>query len=208
MNSGVRFESVDPSVVRSIKQVDLLKAWLRLCVSGRSAAPSIADFVPDRMAEEQADLVYYRVDWNDRTPRIVIDRDGSRIAEAYGAAGDDHYGQDLATFLGPEVSAHVLPAYLESIRRVRPVYTIADVEDVVGHLVACERLLLPFSDGGAVNRLIASVKTISEDGRFQIRNLLHGGDRQPTFRLRGVVDREVKRRPAAGAIPDGDVIEL
>ncbi len=68
-------------------------------------------------------------------------------------------------------------------------------------------MLLPFSDGDSVSHVIASLKTISEDGNFEIRNLLRGNDMLPTPRLRAVIDRDLFHR-APGRIPAGDIIEF
>jgi hypothetical protein len=88
-----------------------------------------------------------------------------------------------------------------------PVYTIANIDDSYGRIVAYERLLLPFSDGGGVTHVIASLKTISEDGGFEIRNLMRGNDTLPTPKLRTVIDRDLFHR-APGRIPSGDLIEF
>ena len=92
-------------------------------------------------------------------------------------------------------------------RRALPVYTIANIDDIYGRIVAYERLLLPFSEGGHVTHVIASLKTISEDGGFEIRNLMRGNDALPTAKLRAVIDRDLFHR-APGRIPAGDVIEF
>jgi hypothetical protein len=73
--------------------------------------------------------------------------------------------------------------------------------------VAYERLLLPFSDSEGVTHVIASLKTISEDGGFEIRNLMRGNDALPTAKLRAVIDRELFHR-TLGRIPSADVIEF
>ena len=88
-----------------------------------------------------------------------------------------------------------------------PVYTIANIDDIYGHIVAYERLLLPFADGGEVTHIIASLKTISEDGGFEINNLMRGNDTLPTPKLRAVIDRDLFHR-APGRIPAGDVLEF
>jgi hypothetical protein len=100
-----------------------------------------------------------------------------------------------------------MPVYHECVRRALPVYTIANIDDVYGRIVAYERLLLPFSQGAQVTQVIASLKTISEDGGFEIRNLLRGNDALPTVKLRAVIDRDLFHR-APGRIPAGDVIEF
>jgi len=88
-----------------------------------------------------------------------------------------------------------------------PVYTISSIDDSYGRIVAYERLLMPFSQGGNVTHLIASLKTISEDGGFEIRNLMRGNDALPDAKLRTVIDRDLFHR-APGRIPAGDVIEF
>jgi hypothetical protein len=67
--------------------------------------------------------------------------------------------------------------------------------------------VLPFSDAGAVTHAIASLKTISEDGGFEIRNLMRGNDTLPRPILRAVIERDLFHR-APGRIPSGDVIEF
>ena len=67
--------------------------------------------------------------------------------------------------------------------------------------------MLPFSDGGSVTHIIASLKTISEDGGFEIKNLMRGGDKLPVPKLRAIIDRDLFHR-APGRIPSGDVLEF
>ena len=67
--------------------------------------------------------------------------------------------------------------------------------------------MLPFSDGGSVTHIIASLKTISEDGGFEIKNLMRGNDKLPVPKLRTIIDRDLFHR-APGRIPSGDVLEF
>ena len=55
------FESANPSVVKSIKQRDLLNTWLRLYARDQSM-PRIEEYQPARIEDELPDLVYYTVD--------------------------------------------------------------------------------------------------------------------------------------------------
>jgi hypothetical protein len=66
---------------------------------------------------------------------------------------------------------------------------------------------LPFSGGDAVTHVIASLKTISKDGGFEIKNLMRGNDTLPTPKLRAVIDRDLFHR-MPGRIPPYDVIEF
>ena len=197
------FESANPSVVKSIKQRDLLNTWLRL-YAREQLMPRIEEYQPTRLADELADLVYYTVDAAQSPPRLTIQSEGTRMSSAYGNTGK---GRHLDEYLGPRLIPIVMPVYHECLKRALPVYTIANIDDIYGRIVAYERLLLPFSEGGQVTHVIASLKTISEDGGFEIKNLMRGNDSLPTPKLRAVIDRDLFHR-APGRIPAGDVIEF
>jgi hypothetical protein len=199
----VEFESANPTIVKSIKQRDLLNTWLRL-YAREQLMPRIEEYQPERFADELPDLVFYTVDTAQAPPRLLIDSDGTRMSSAYGYTGKGRYLDD---YLGPRLVPVVMPVYYECVRRALPVYTISNIDDTYGRIVAYERLLMPFSQGGNVTHLIASLKTISEDGGFEIRNLMRGNDTLPTAKLRSVIDRDLFHR-APGRIPAGDVIEF
>jgi hypothetical protein len=199
----VEFESANPTIVKSIKQRDLLNTWLRL-YAREQLMPRIEEYQPERFADELPDLVFYTVDTAQAPPRLLIESDGTRMSSAYGYTGKGRYLDD---YLGPRLVPVVMPVYYECLRRALPVYTISSIDDIYGRIVAYERLLMPFSQGGNVTHLIASLKTISEDGGFEIRNLMRGNDTLPTAKLRTVIDRDLFHR-APGRIPAGDVIEF
>jgi hypothetical protein len=56
----MEFENADPSVVRSIRQRDLLNTWLRAAGKHRPL-PLAGDFQPDRVADEMVDMMEYEV---------------------------------------------------------------------------------------------------------------------------------------------------
>lgn len=200
---GMDFESANPTVVKSIKQRDLLNTWLRLYARGQEL-PAMAEYQPERMQDELPDLVFYTVDAAPNPPRLTIESNGTRMASAYGHTGK---GRLLDEYLGPRLAPVVMPVYHECIRRRLPAYTIAHIDDVYGRIVAYERLLLPFSGGGEVTHIVASLKTISEDGGFEIKNLMRGNDKLPVPKLRTIIDRDLHHR-APGRIPRGDVLEF
>ncbi len=196
------FESANPTVVKSIKQRDLLNTWLRLYAPAQRL-PCKAAFQPARIEDELPDLVYMTVEGT-TPPRLIIDSDGTRMSMAYGNTGRGKY---LDEYLGPRLTPIVIPIYQCCLERALPVYTVSHVDDATGRIVAYERLLLPFSDSEGVTHVIASLKTISEDGGFEIRNLMRGNDALPTAKLRAVIDRELFHR-SPGRIPSADVIEF
>lgn len=197
------FESANPSVVKSIKQRDLLNTWLRL-YAREQKLPRVGEYQPERLADELAELVYYTVDAAAQPPRLTIQSDGTRASHAYGHTGKGKY---LDEYIGPRLVPVVMPVYYKCIAVGLPVYTIANIDDSYGRIVAYERLLLPFSEGTGVGHVIASLKTISEDGGFEIKNLMRGNDALPTPKLRTVIDRDLFHR-APGRIPSGDQIEF
>ena len=199
----MEFVSANPAIVKSIKQRELLNCWLRLYAKS-SHLPQIADYHPDRLADEAADLVYYTVTGDGEKLRLIIDSDGTRMSNAYGTTGRGRY---LDEYVGSKLEPIVMPVYHECIRRGLPVYTISKVDDLYGREVDYERLLLPFSDGDGVNRILASLKTISDDGNFEIRNLMRANDVLPHSVVRTVIDRELFHKPP-GRIAPGDTIEF
>jgi hypothetical protein len=201
--SALEFESAKPSVVKAIKQRDLLNTWLRLYAREQSM-PRIEEYQPARFEDELPDLVFFTVDVAPEPPRLTILSDGTRMSNAYGHSGK---GKFLDDYLGARLAPIVLPLYYQCIKRALPVYTISNIDDAYGRIVAYERLLLPFSEGGDVTHIIASLKTISEDGGFEIRNLMRGNDSLPTPKLRAVIDCDLFHR-APGRIAAGDVIEF
>lgn len=199
----MEFESANPSIIRSIKQRDLLNTWLRL-YAREQKLPRLEDYQPARLADETPDLVYYTVDATQTPPRLTIQSDGTRMSTAYGHTGKGRY---LHEYLPSKLVDVVMPVYYECVIRGLPVYTISNVDDIYGRIVAYERMLLPFSEGGNVTHVLASLKTISEDGGFEIKNLMRGNDALPTPKLRAIVDRDLFHR-APGRITPSDVIEF
>ncbi|CAN5510425.1 hypothetical protein BH11PSE4_BH11PSE4_07110 [soil metagenome] len=197
------FASASPAVVRSIRQRDLLNGWLRL-YARQQQAPQLTEYNPERLDDELQDLVYYTIDNTPQPPRLTIDSNGTRMSLAFGNTGK---GRFLDEYLGPILGPVILPAYYACIDRVLPTYTVSMIDDVNGRAVAYERLLMPFSDGHTVNHIVASLKTISEDGGFEIRNLLRGHQSVPTPKVRAVIDHDLFHR-IPGPIDAGDVIEF
>jgi hypothetical protein len=199
----LEFESAGPSVVKSIKQRDLLNTWLRLFARSR-LIPRLSEYQPARIEDERPDMVIYTVDTRAEPPRLTIQSDGTRMSAAYGNTGKGRY---LDEYLGARLAPIVMPVYYACIARRLPAYTIANMDDIYGRAVAYERLLLPFSDDGSVTHIIASLKTISEDGGFEIKNLIRGNDKLPVPKLRTIIDRDLFHR-APGRIASGDVLEF
>jgi hypothetical protein len=204
------FESADPSVVRSIKQRDLLNAWLR-AVDKRRALPALADYQPDRIADEQPDMMSFDVAGAADHARFLITHEGARLTATY---GNEHIDPDKRTnrylddAIGPERYARVVAPYRACLMRKRPTYSVSMVQDPDGKDVSYERLLLPFGSADAVEQIIGSYKSISIDGGFKIDNLMGVKPRTtPVSIINAVIDLDFVRGTGGRRASD-DVIEL
>jgi hypothetical protein len=208
----MEFQNASPSIVKSNKQRDLLNAWLRL--HEKTPRPALADFEPDRLAEEQRDIVYYRVSTTATGPRFMVNSDGSRLAQGYGRVNDGNKGTWLDEYIEPELLPITLPVYIECARRGLPVYSVSKIIDVRGQTIDYERLLLPFFENGNVSDMLMSGKLISEASRFELNNLFRVREKLPVPMVRAVIDQSlaapaVERQHGAGASDAvADIVEL
>jgi len=165
----MEFESASPSVVRSVKQRDLLNAWLR-AFDKRGALPRLDDYRPDRIADELAEMMGFDVIGAGDQARFLITQEGARLTATYGNEHIDpakRTNRYLDDAIGPQRYARVLPSYLACLTRRRPTYSVTMVQDADGKDVSYERLLLPFGSADAVEQIVGSYKAISIEGRFQ-----------------------------------------
>lgn len=206
----MRFESANPSVVRSVKQRDLLNAWLRTLRSGRTL-PALANYQPDRIADEAADMMGFNVEGEGDTARFLITLEGSRLTATYGNEHTDpgkRTNRYLDDAIGPERYARVVPSYRACLARRRPTYSVSMLHDADGKDVSYERLLLPFGSAVDVEQIVGSYKAISIEGGFKINNLMGVRSRAtPVSVINAVIDLDLVR-PAAGRGAADDLIEL
>src|SRR6266851_4237788 len=170
----MEFTSANPSVVRSVRQRDLLNAWLR-ALGQRHALPALGDYQPERIADELADMMGFDVEGFGDNARFVITQEGSRLTATY---GNEHIDPDKRTnrylddAIGPARYARVVPSYRACLVRRRPTYSVSMVQDPDGKDVSYERLLLPFGRADTVEQIVGSYKAISIEGGFKIDNLM------------------------------------
>jgi hypothetical protein len=206
----MKFESANPSVVRSIKQRDLLNTWLR-ALRKPHPLPVVTDFQPDRISDELADMMRFNVEGEGCGVRFVITQEGVRLTATY---GNDHIDPDerinryLDDAIGPDRYARVVASYLACLAHRRPTYSVSMVLDPDGKEVSYERLLLPFGSAGKVEQIVGSYKAISIDGGFKVTNLMGVQPRTvPVSVINAVIDLELARRPIGTGAAE-DIIEL
>ena len=206
----MQFTSADPSVVKSIKQRELLNHWLR-AAARHHRLPLIHDFQPRRFGEELADMMEFDVAGAGDSARFVITHEGSRLTATY---GNDHVDPSKRTnrylddAIGPERYAGVIELYRACLTHLRPVYSISTVQDADGKDVSYERLLMPFGSNDVVTRIIGSFKSISIEGGLKISNLMGLRPKaEPAILVRAIINRAFVPTPANAHSP-GEIIEL
>ena len=206
----MRFDSADPSVVRSIKQRDLLNAWLRAAVKLRTL-PVLGDYQPDRIADERADMMSFDVTGQADSARFLITHEGATLTATSGNEDVDpgkRTNRYLDDAIGPERYARVVAPYRVCLMRRRPTYSVSKVQDPDGKDVSYERLLLPFGNADAVEQIIGSYKSISIDGGFKIDNLMGvTAKATPVSVINAVIDLDFAPGTGGSRTSD-DVIEL
>jgi hypothetical protein len=204
------FRSANPSIIRSVKQRDLLNAWLR-AFDRRGSLPRREDYRPERIADEFADMMGFDVVGSGNQARFLITQEGSRLTTTY---GNEHIDPDKRTnrylddAIGPQRYARVLPSYLACLAHRRPTYSVAMVQDADGKDVSYERLLLPFGSADAVEQIVGSYKAISIEGGFKIRDLMGAGSKPvPESVINAVIDQTMSVSMSRHAAAD-DLVEL
>lgn len=206
----MEFTRANPSIVRSVKQRDLLNAWLRALGKGR-ALPMLAEYRPERIADELVDMMGYDVEGDGDGARFLITQEGTRLTTTYGNEHIDpakRTNRYLDDAIGPQRYASVIPSYRACLAHRRPTYSISMVQDADGKDVSYERLLLPFGSAGKVEQIVGSFKAISIEGKFKVANLMGiTFSTTPVSVVRAVIDLDFVPGEAVQH-PSDDVIEL
>lgn len=206
----MEFTSSDPSVVRSIKQRELLNAWRRAS-RPHTPLPLLGDFQPERVTEELADMMRFDVVREGNRARFLITQEGARLTTTYGndhIAPAERTNRFLDDAIGPERYANVVTLYQACLTYRRPTYSISTVQDADGKDVSYERLLLPFGGNDTVEQIVGTYKSISIEGGFKINNLMGLTPKAvPVIQIRAIIDRDVPATQIGAHSPD-DVIEV
>ena len=200
----MQLESVNPSVVRSIRQRDLLQAWIRLFAARGGEPPRFDDYNPDQLDEELPELMYYDVDHQGSAPRFKIAHEGRRFRDVFGVTGVGQYLDQIEGFTLTEATHNL---YREACLRRLPAYSSALVEDRDGRPVTWERLLLPFCEDGRVTVLMASLKPVSTEGRFESRDLMANNHAERRYQVYAIIDQGLTAgRTTRRGGPDEEIV--
>jgi len=191
-------EERDVSVIRSVRQQEFVRTWQR-SFARRGSCPAYAEFGLSRAEDEIPDLMLFRVCYESGEPRFKIELDGARIAAAWGLSGR---GQYVDQAVGARRWSSAKELYHLCVVRALPVFSISEVKDLEGREVLHERLLLPFSEEGVVTQILASLKSISIEGKFHNEMLLSRNEGR-SYLVRAVISSA--SRPVGNVVAD-DVV--
>lgn len=203
----MNFEHAAPSIVRSVRQLDLLNSWFHAIPPGRQL-PRLSDYRPSRITDELINMMAFDVIGDGDDARYLIVHEGERLTVTY---GNDYPERDrnatrfLDDAIGPRRYELVVPSYRTCIRSSRPTYTVGLVKDADGREVSYERLLLPFTSTQRVEHIIGSYIAISTEGRFQVRNLMSIDVEVPVSVVCAIIGPPPPPTPRSSQ--DGDVVE-
>lgn len=197
----MQFQTADVSIVRSIRQVSLVRDWQRS--RGQKALPNLADFVPNERAGDAADILINDVTCEDRKFFYVCRSAGERVAQIFGV---DMVSRNLEDCLDATMAKAARPIWDACVTRKLPVYSILPLADRSGSPVTVEQLFLPYTRGsGETDAMLAVLHAWSTEGRFAIQGLLRDLPKVP-LHWAVVVDPAIGTAPLRATKPATDEI--
>jgi hypothetical protein len=176
----MEFMQSGPDIVRSDHQRWLLDYWASQRSPG--SLPIWRGLTASEFAVPFDNLAWMEVVDVDGKARFRMRFHGPRLSEALGPIEGE--GKFIDDFLPTSYLGSAIATYREVVRTKGPVYTVSDMRDPTGRIVHHERLLLPFSTGGAqADRILASIEAGSPEGPFELRDLMKSPIRPPVIAL-------------------------
>jgi hypothetical protein len=168
-----------PDIVRSNTQRWLIAYWHGL--RGTDPLPSWHALQPEALAIPPDDLSLTEV-VGTGGERFQVRFHGTGVGTLFGNVSC--VGKHLDEILPASALPATLAIYRHAVATGAPVYTVSDMRDRSGRIVHYERLLLPFCGNGArVERILASLETVSPEGAFDNDGLMIALPKPPAFAL-------------------------
>lgn len=154
----MRFDAVPVQAVKSISQRNLALHWQSL--HARFGLPRFADFSPGDRAHDPRRLLVWTVGERDGQRDYRQLYRGDYAAEAFGAAmHPDEAPEPLRTLIRAGLDECATAASM--------IFMSISAPDPSGNRIDCERLLLPFGNGGtSVTQILSSLQLVSLEGTF------------------------------------------
>lgn len=173
-------------MVRAISQRWLLKFWKRS--HNGQALPSWQSVEAENLSRVADNLSYLEVTGESEIKRFQVRQHGPGVAKVYGAP--DCSGRFLDEIIPPLRHKTGLMPYYKAFNTGTPVYTTCDVTDKDGRHILFERLILPFSSGAGVGRIMSSFEFICEDGSYDAASLVGLQHGAPSLRLCAMIEAQ------------------
>ena len=167
----MRFETIPVQAVKSMSQRNLAIHWRTL--HARRGLPRFADFSPGDRAHDPRQILLWRIDEQGSTRSYRPLYGGDYVFEAFGpeASVPDSVPGSLRDAFWAGLDACAASADI--------VYMSIATSDSSGHRIECERLLLPFGNGGAkVTHMLASLQLFSVAGTFRRDTIVQQFERE------------------------------
>lgn len=173
--SRMQFQRSHVSIVRSIRQVSLVRDWFR-ARSGRTV-PTITSFAPNERAGDALDLMLCEVVRKGDGVDFRCLHAGERVGAIYDVA---MAGRSVHDCLDPAMAEAAMPIWKVCVAAKLPVFVIVPVADTEGCPVTIELVLLPYAGSADTpDFIVASLHACSTEGRFSLAGLMRVRDRAP-----------------------------
>ena len=195
----MNFQRAPISIVRSIRQVSLVRNWTRL--RRGHPLPNIGDYEPDARNDDAPDCLLCEA-IEAPSARLRCIEAGTRVEIANDGPIQGRYLDEAMA----HVAASAGVALSACIAHRLPVYSIAPASDCDGCPVTLEQLFLPFSaDHDKASYLLASFHAFSSEGRFRAQGLL---SQKPKVSRQWAVTIDPLLTPAREMHPRNEVVEI
>jgi len=153
--------------------------WRKLDASARSL-PSFDDFDPGDRSHDPQRIVVWSVKEKKGGRTFAPTYKGAHILEAFGR-------RVYLEMIASQALRDLIMSGLEDCAESRQaIYMIIEAPDEAGEVIQCERLLLPFGNGGAsVSHIFAAIEVSSLAGTIDRRTIVSRFETDAQITLRG-----------------------
>jgi hypothetical protein len=198
------FQKTHVSIVRSIRQVSLLRDWQR--TRGSRNLPDISDFIPDERAGDAADILMTEIRLVDGGPGYLCRSAGERVEQLF---NERMPGRLLHECLDRPMADASRPIWDACIRHMLPIYCIVPLSDANGCPVTVEQIFLPYGGPAAAGPayMLGALHAWSTEGRFAAQGLLRNVAKAP-LHWSVIIDPTLKRMTPSPEAVGLDEIEF
>jgi hypothetical protein len=164
----MEFERAQPSIVRAIRHVSLMKDWTR--ARRGDPLPHFSDFVPDDRSGDSTDLMIAEAHQKGGDIHLFCHSAGARVEQILDRQIRDRY---LCDILDAHLVAAAQPIWQGCLTHRMPMFSVVTIKDREGCPVTIEQIYLPYrSTGEHADIIVSAFHAWSTEGRFAIQGLL------------------------------------